>query len=154
MDSHVVCPTCGAALKNGLTCQDYFHQMLFWEQDDGLGQLHHLMVLSYNIQHPYVYSQKTLEMSILMLWDFLHGATIAQMRKQISSLADSSKRSWKITGTPESHGQFDRAIPWKIRAQEVVAGGKDNFLVNVQAWAESIWEVLEETYPKRWPRRV
>ncbi len=34
MESSQVCAECGAAWQEGKTCQDHFHQMLFWEADD------------------------------------------------------------------------------------------------------------------------
>jgi hypothetical protein len=56
------CPECGAVRHGDTTCQDGFHQMLFWENEDPAnGAVHHLMVVSYHIQHPSLYSPEGLE---------------------------------------------------------------------------------------------
>ena len=66
------CPACGANLPGGLTCEDCFHQMLFWENEESLlGEVHHLMVLCYHLQHPHLYSQEGLANAAGLLIDFV-----------------------------------------------------------------------------------
>lgn len=54
MDASQRCAECGAAWTNGQTCEDHFHQMLFWEAENPRAgaEVHHLMVLCYHLQHP------------------------------------------------------------------------------------------------------
>jgi hypothetical protein len=37
------CPECGAAWPDAITCQEHFHQMLFWENERPDLGVHHLM---------------------------------------------------------------------------------------------------------------
>ena len=66
------CPDCGAALNDDQPCETYFHQMLYWEAEfPALGVVHHLMVLCYHLQHPHLYSARTLTDAQGMLVDFV-----------------------------------------------------------------------------------
>ena len=72
MDAVQLCPECGAVLAGEQTCLDYFHQMLFWENENpGYGEVHHLTVLCYHIQHPSLYSPEGLSEAIRLLSGFL-----------------------------------------------------------------------------------
>lgn len=56
----------------GVTCQNAFHQMLFWEVEDvSLGQVHHLMVPCYQIQRPVALSSKGPSMMIWLLGELM-----------------------------------------------------------------------------------
>lgn len=115
--------------------------MLFWEQADmeRLGVVHHLMVLSFQLQHPSRYSPEMLQGAKQMLVDFLeHGVTPQQMRVKLRDAVDSGKRKHKITGTPEAHGVYERPVAWTMRAGDVVAGGSEHYVGNIAAWARSI----------------
>src|SRR5579859_4698706 len=101
------CPECGADWSSGQTCTDHFHLMGFWEQDNRLYDVHHLMVLSYYLQHPSLYSPEGLRDATHLLVLFLEeGLTPQQGRKRIGKVVDSGKRTYKIKGTPESHGTY------------------------------------------------
>ena len=140
------CPECGAAWINDHTCQDFFHQMLFWEAEypaDG-AEVHHLMVLCYHLQHPSLYSPEGLEEARRLLVEFVaDGASPVEVRKRNRARVDSSRRNWKIKGTAASHGSYARAIAWKMRAADVIAGGSENYCDNVRSWAQSINEALK-----------
>jgi Family of unknown function (DUF5946) len=140
-----VCPDCGARWHDGQTCQDYFHQMFFWENENPAnGQVHHLMVLSYHLQHPSLYSPEGLSAATHLLADFLeHGATAEEVRKRNRAIVDSGTRTWKIKGTPGSHGVYDSPIQWTMTAADVVANGMDNYRPSVRTWARSIYEALK-----------
>src|SRR5512145_2930017 len=65
-------PECNAPWQEGQTCQDHFHQMLFWENEHPpLGEVHHLMVLCYHLQHPSLYAPEGLEYAKGLLVDFI-----------------------------------------------------------------------------------
>ena len=97
-----VCPECGAVWHDEKTCQDHFHQMLFWEAEHpSYGEVHHLMVLCYHLQHPSLYSPEGLGAAKHLLAEFLErGATTDDVRKRQRAELDSSKRTWKIKGRP------------------------------------------------------
>lgn len=139
------CPECGTSWMDGLTCQDHFHQMLYWENERSeLGAVHHLMVLSFNLQHPSVYSSEMLGSARQMLEDFVEGrVTPSEFRRQNRSRLSSTQREWKITGTPQDHGAYDQPVPWTMTARDVTAGGIDAYIENVHRWARSILDQLE-----------
>jgi Family of unknown function (DUF5946) len=140
MEALQVCPECGARWHDGQTCQDHFHQMLFWENENpAYGQVHHLMVLSYHLQHPSLYSPEGLSAATHLLADFLeHGAMPEEVRKRNRATVDSGTRTWKIKGTTDSHGVYDPFIQWTMTAADVVASGVDNYCASVRTWARSI----------------
>lgn len=120
--------------------------MLNWEFEYNLPDVHHLMVLSYHLQHPSLYSPQTLKDSVQMLIQFVEdGVTPQQMRKKIGKAVDSGVRKHKITGTPESHGEYVHPVTWTKTAADVTSGGVENFYANVRQWAASILAALRES---------
>ena len=145
MDLTGECSECGATWNEGKTCQDYFHQMLAWEWEDPRNLVvHHLMVLSYHLQHPSLYSPQGLDEAKRLLVESLEGGTSPEeMRKRNRWKVDSGNREWKIKGTPASHGSYDPPIEWTMTATEVIEGGIGNYRDHVRAWARSILASLE-----------
>ena len=145
MERIQTCPECGSKLHHGETCQDYFYQMLFWEAENpNYGVVHHLMVLCYHLQHPSLYSPEGLRQAITLLSDFLErGLTPEQVRKRSRNTVNSSTRTWKITGTPSSHGAYEHPIAWTMTAVDVIEDGKVNYCDSVRTWARSVLEDLE-----------
>lgn len=141
------CLECGTAWSDGKTCQDHFHQMLFWEAENpGYGEVHHLMVLCYHLQHSSLYSPQGLNEGQRLLVEFLEkGVTPDEVRKRNRARVDSSKRKWKIKRTATSHGSYEHPIQWTMTAADIVAGGADNYCGNVRRWAQSILQTLKAT---------
>lgn len=141
------CPECGISLHNGKTCQDYFHQMLAWEYErPGYGALHHLIVLCYHLQHPNLYSPDGLRGAITLIEDFLErGVSPVDARRQQRASVTSNNRTWKIKGTPNSHGEYERPIQWTMTAQDVIENGLDNYLESVRMWARSVYDALKDS---------
>ena len=140
------CPECGTQLKNSQTCLDHFHMMGFWELDHQLYDVHHLMVLSYHLQHPITLSQEWIEGAKKQLIDFLeHGVTPQDMRKRIASDVDSGTRDYKIRATPDSTAQYTNPITWSMTAQDVVEAGMDQYYTSVEQWARSILKDLRQS---------
>ena len=140
------CPACGAVWTNGQTCEDHFHQMLFWEAEHPSysAEVHHLMVVCYYLQHPSLYSPAGLSEARRLLLEFVErGASPVEVRQRNRARVDSSRRDWKITGTAASHGSYDRPIPWTMTAADVAAGGPDHYCDNVRAWAQAVNETLK-----------
>ncbi len=101
------------------------------------------MVLSYHLQHPSLYSPEALAGAQQQLIDFLEGGVTPQrMRRQMRDKVDSGKRTYKIAGTPQHHGSYAHPVAWTLRAADVVAGGADHYVANVEAWARSILTAL------------
>ena len=140
------CPECGAVREAGVTCQDHFHQMLFWEAEDPQrGEVHHIMVLCYHLQHPSLYSPEGLETGKRLLADFLIGnVTPEEARRRNRAQFDSWERTWKIKGTPERHGAYEPPVHWTMTAASVAAGGPDEYCERVRQWAKSVYEAHQE----------
>jgi len=141
------CPECETVLSDGKTCQDHFHQMLFWENENpSLGEVHHLMVLCYHLQHPSLYSPQGLNEAQHLLVEFLEkGVTPDEVRKRNHARVDSSKRKWKIKATAASHGSYEHPVQWTMTAGDVAADGANDYCDNVRRWAQSILQALKAT---------
>ena len=139
------CPECHTTWDDDTTCQDDFHQMLFWEAEKpSLGVVHHLMVLCYHLQHPSLYSVDGLENAKTLLIDFVvHGLSTERVRKQNRDQVDSGKRQWKVTARPDSHGAYTYPVSWTMTARNVVAGDMEHYIENVQVWATSVLVSLQ-----------
>ena len=140
------CLECGAAWEAGQTCEDRFHQMLFWEAENPAygAEVHHLMVVCYHLQHPSLYSPAGLNEARRLLGEFVErGASPVEVRQRNRARVDSSRRDWKITGTATSHGAYGRPMPWPMTAADVVAGGAESYCDNVRAWARAVNETLK-----------
>lgn len=127
--------------------------MLFWETEaPSLGVVHHLMVLSYHLQHPSLYSPEGLNGARKLLRDFVDaGMSPETVRKRDKSVLDSGRREYKVTGRPEARGAYDRPVRWTILVSDVVAGGMAGYVENVTAWAQSINEALKQAYGESEP---
>lgn len=139
------CPTCDADQTDGKTCEDHFHQMLFWENEYPHYTLpvHHLLVASYYIQHPHLYSPDGLRFSITLLKEFLTGIDPQQKGREIRAGVQSETRSFKVTGTPESHGSYPVPVPWTMFARDVTAQPVEQYADAIWAWARSIDQALQ-----------
>ncbi len=140
------CPECGAGWQNGLTCRDHFDQMLAWEFEDfsGVGAVHNLTVLCYNLQHPSAYSAEGLILAKQLLTQFVvDGISPQHVRQRNRKALDSGNRAYKITGTPESHGVYAHPVSWTTTVGEIAAGGLDGYCDRVRVWASSIYEALK-----------
>ena len=140
------CLECGATLENVQECRDYLNEMIKWDFEDfnGAGQLHHLTVLCYNLQHPSTYSPKGLEEAKKSLKDFILKPNSFKEHDMSNrhNLA-SNVRDWKITGTADSHGIYVSKPNWTILASDVVMAGLDNYIENVKKWSHSVLESLK-----------
>jgi hypothetical protein len=138
------CPECGGVWQEGVTCQDAFYQMLFWETEDPLlGQVHHLMVPCYQIQHPAVLSSKGLSTMIWLLGEFMSGMPPAEVRARMRDKVSSNNRDWTVTARPEDHGAYANPVRWSMTAGDVVARGKVSYCHAVREWAASVLEALK-----------
>jgi len=140
------CLECKSPLPDTLTCQDHFHQLLFWENEVQVyGEVHHLTVLCYHLQHPSLYSPGGLQAARTLLADFLmRGLSPGKVRRQIKEQVDSGKRQSKITSRPGAQGSYPTPVHWTMTVGDVVAAGKENYLSSIRDWAKSIHMALEK----------
>ena len=139
------CPECGAVLTDGQTCEDYFHQMLYWEAEHPTyGEVHHLTVLCYHLQHPSLYSPDGLNEARRLLVEFVEwGTSPVEVRQRNRDYVDSGRRTWKIIATATSRGSYNQSVKWNMTAADVVMDGPENYCDNVRAWAHSINTTLQ-----------
>ncbi|HML23098.1 MAG TPA: DUF5946 family protein [Aggregatilinea sp.] len=140
------CPECGAAWTDGVTCEDHFHQMLFWENEypEKTLPVHHLLVLSYYLQHPSLYSPDGLAHGMTLLTAFVEqGAEPAEMRRRQRDAVNSGNRAWNITSRSGARGAYTYPPTWTITAGDITAQGVDPYMDNVRRWARSILDALK-----------
>ena len=121
--------------------------MLYWEAEDpDLGEVHHLMVLCYHLQHPSYYSQEGLEYAKQLLCDFVEaGLSPQEIRQRDCSKVASQNRNWKIKATDKSRGSYPNEIRWEMVARDVVISGKNHYCQSVRKWAKTTLEILKAT---------
>jgi hypothetical protein len=146
--NEILCDECGAKLIDADSCREYLNEMIKWDFEDflGVGKVHHLTVLSYNLQHPSVYSVKGLQNAKETLVEFIKNPTQyathgAYDREKLAS----DVRDWKISGTPESHAEYATRPQWHMLASKVVRGGLGNYVDNVIKWNETVLCDLRDT---------
>lgn len=147
-------PECGAPWPDGVTCQDHFYPMLFWENEypEKTLEAHHLMVLAYHLQHPGLYAPDGLVNAMSLLVEFVErGTPPSDMRRHLHDAVDSGKRAWKITGRPDARGAYAHAPAWAMVAGDVTARGVDCYAEGMRAWARSILDALKtsDNLPKK-----
>ena len=134
------CAHCGAAHDEGRTCQDDFHTLLGWENEfPGYGEVHHLLVLCYHLQHPHLYSPEGLDHAKGLLIGFLEGGvTTEQVRREQRGRVSSTNRAWKVTARPGAQGAYARPVRWTMTIADIARAPHTNYRENVRRWANSI----------------
>ena len=120
--------------------------MLFWENEypGKTLEVHHLLVLSYYLQHPSLYSPEGLKNAVSLLVEFVEGGTSpGDMRRRQRDVVDSGKRTWKVTSTPNTRGAYARPPSWTLVMGDVAARGVDRYADSVRDWARSILDALK-----------
>lgn len=148
MNTPIVCPTCDTVWQENITCETYFHQMLFWENEypEHTLEVHHLLVLAYYLQHPYLYSREGLEVAKQLLVDFVEKAlTPQEILKRDRAIRDSGNRKHNIGATEDSKGEYPRPVTWSVTAKDVTEGAIEDYKANVRLWARSILESLKQS---------
>lgn len=147
METNLICPECGAAWDADMTCETYFHQMLFWEHENPAnGVVHHLMVLCYYLQHPTLYSQDGVNVGKGLLTAFIkEGRSPAEMREANRDKVNSKNRDWKITARPDDKGAYANPVIWTLHAADVVRHGEPRYVESVREWAQAAYGDLVAT---------
>ncbi len=143
----VACPACGVIRPAGSGCDDDFHTLLGWENEfPGYGEVHHLLVLCYHLQHPHLYSPEGLAHARGLLADFVEGGkTTEQVRRENKDRLASADRIWKVTARPGSHGAYAHPIRWSMTVLDVAAQDHAGYRENVRRWAASILQDLRSS---------
>ncbi len=130
---------------DGQACEELFHQMLYWEAEHpAYGEVHHLMVLCYHLQHPSLYSPDGLNEARRLLGKFVErGTSPVEVRQANRARVASSRRTWKIKATATARGSYNRSMEWPMTAADVIAGGATHYCDNVRAWAQLINATLK-----------
>ncbi len=110
--------------------------MLFWENEDSANwAVHHLTVLCYHLQHPSLYAPDGLEHATGLLIKFDEGVENAACTN--ARQVDLGKRQFKIT-TGDAHGAYAHPVTWTMTTADVVAGGIERYIEQVNEWARSM----------------
>ena len=141
------CLDCGALQPEGRICQDDFYALLGWETEyAGYGEVHHLTVLCYHLQHPSLYSPDGLEHAKKLLVDFLeNGNTTEQIRRERRGQVSSTKRTWKIKGKPGAQGSYANPPGWTMTAADIANDDHKLYIENVRRWSASVLNSLKSS---------
>lgn len=139
-----ICPSCGAIIPDGGACHDSFDQLLSWEWEYALYDLHHLLVSCYYLQHPHLYSREGLAgvVELLRRW-VVAGEYVFDVRESIRATVSQGRREHPITARPDNIGAYPQAVTWTMTAADVVAGEPAHYYVNIRKWAQSVVESLQ-----------
>jgi len=144
MNERSRCDECLASHLDGGTCEEKFHTLLGWEHErETLRAQHHLLVLTYHLQHPSLYSPDGLTYARRLLADFLVGLTPTAARARGRAVLASDKRGWNVKATGSVHGSYAARPQWPVTIADVIASGKDEAAEQVQRWARTTQTALD-----------
>lgn len=132
------CPECGAELPPGELCEDRFNLCLAHEYENPVsyGQVHHLMVACYMLQHNRYSREGWLGARQIVFQSLKQGATPAELRKRNRQRVDSGHRKWSVTRGERIPG-FER-IAWTRTIADVRMDNPETYCADVKLWATSV----------------
>jgi hypothetical protein len=144
------CAECGAALSNGVTCLDCFHQLLAFENENprAFGAVHHLTVASFYLQHPRGYTAEALAM-----WKSLLADAISQGTKPVEFLRRARERFEGATRARDPQAVAPTGWPteWPMSVGDVIQPGDapavDDYISRAMEWARHASEALSAKAP-------
>lgn len=140
----ITCPDCGAPMKNDLTCQEMFDELLAREfSDPACGAVHHLTVLCYNLQHPGAFSEESIQWSISALT-----AAVKQKWTAEDILSDNRRNlsGKKVPILRKDNLPVDSLRDhWTMTVANVYSVSPKGHAERVKKWATAIIEDLEES---------
>ncbi len=144
MDSK--CPQCGALPINGLDCRQQFEALLALEYQDptGYGAAHHLLVMSYVLQHPDEFTDQALEWERHSLKSALDGLPPSELRKQAGKSFNGQAHVKKKTPShpPGWPAQWPLTVSYIYAAIEKEYN-TTQYIELVKTWAGSIIDTLK-----------
>jgi hypothetical protein len=120
--------------------------MIAWDFTDfsGVGQVHHLTVLCYYLQHPSHYSPEGLKQAVSILKKVNeNNLSDKELYQEESDMFSSSRRNWHVTGTQTNHGKYTHQIKWQLTVGAVVKDGISKYPEHVKEWASTIYHDLK-----------
>jgi hypothetical protein len=146
----LACSECGAALPEGGSCEDYFHELLALESTvpGAAGTVpHFLAVASYNLQHPLGFMPAALSGLRRTLGDVLAGrAKIDDARKRASAGAEGATRVRRRADSVLS--DEDQAMlnawprQWPMTVLDVCRAQPEEYADRVRVWATAVATTL------------
>jgi hypothetical protein len=130
------CPECGAALDQGVTCQEQLAEVLGWESlDRELFQLHFYTVACFNLQHPAQFTDDAIQQLRSTFVAAIDGTTpLETLRRQMGSKFETSSRVLKDPG--DRHPVLRE---WDVTMADVYHDGRpEGASYRVRRWATSI----------------
>jgi hypothetical protein len=140
------CPECGAPLPEGVSCRDYFHELLVLEGQvpGAAGGLPHLLaVAAYNLQHPSAFMPAALFGLRRTLADVLAGrATVDDARRRARYATDGETRVIRRVDTVISDDDRTRLNVWPTEwprtVLDVCRVRPEQYVESVQQWAQAV----------------
>ena len=145
------CPDCGAPIADGVTCRALFDQLLAHEYafPKAFGEVHHLTVAAYSLQHPRGYSHDAIRMWRVMVDESLDGVSTPEDFLVRARLQFSGEVRVRQPGSEPPEGWPHR---WPVTVADVVVpetepGDAESHIDRVRQWAGSIRATLDEALP-------
>lgn len=131
------CPDCGAEVSPEMTCQDRFNLCLALEfEQPAFGEVHHLTVVCYMLQHNRYSGQGWAE-AVRLLAGFVEGRLMpSEVVRRAKSAPDHRDRTGSITqGEKKPHF---RDVEWTRTIADIRLGNADTYCEDVRFWATSV----------------
>lgn len=142
------CPECGAVLEAGQTCDDLFGTVLAWEQQGAPEKYayHHVLVMSWELQHPSRFSDEVLVWAHRALHDVLVDGEdprrlLADARRTVGRPQDRTWRMRRVGGDVVSRR-------WSRTLSDVVAEGYDAMPGSVRALGDGVLADMPSELPE------
>jgi hypothetical protein len=138
-DELSVCPGSGAAVSSGEPCRGRFDRCLAKEFEDwtGYGEVHHLSVTAYMLQHPGDYSRDGWLEARRRLADYLlAGKPPAEVRRENRGRLDSGRRSWRMTRG--GRVALPAGFSWSKTIADVRLDNPEVYCADVVEWARAV----------------
>ena len=131
-----ICPECGAPEQEGLNCWGQLGSIIAWEYDDPeLLAEHFKSVACYNLQHPAMFQDNTLEgLQEVFIQHLDHGLPISEIRKRMGKLGEGTNRVLK-----KEHERTPILRNWPMTIDKVyIPGNPEGAAQRVREWAKRI----------------
>ncbi|HEY3313273.1 MAG TPA: DUF5946 family protein [Anaerolineales bacterium] len=130
-----ICPECGAPEGLEINCKTAFDECLVREfEDPSFGEVHHLTVAAYMLQHSSKLSREGWGHMRQLLKEFLvENQTPIQVRIRSREVLDSGNRKWKFT-SGDGQPKIDRTT-WTKTILDVRLNDSETYCADVIAWA-------------------
>jgi hypothetical protein len=126
----------------GKTCREAFEELISREfQDPVCGQVHHLTVLCYDLQHPLQFTREALEWSRAALQAAVEQGVSPVELRRFARRQFSGKAKPKVTRQAQPEEAAPR-IHWRMTALDVLGESAEGHNQRVEAWARSVLEDL------------